>query len=143
MADGKTHELHGLLAGGALLVLALALARAEPAYIASGLVLGTVLLSPDLDMARTRPSSWWGPLRVMWWPYAWAFDHRGVSHSWIVGPLTRLIYIGLPVGLVWWGCFQLEGVGPWLAWVAGGIVLGNWLHLLGDVSSSRRRRHRG
>ena len=125
-------------------------------------VAGTYLLSPDLDLAEQHVSSKrnWGWLGFLWVPYGWVFSHRGLSHTWLVGPLTRLVYLALllagPVLLLrdpilhW----QLEGVtrGPiydllrsfqgfWLrpqvardtlVALALGYYLSQWLHLIAD-----------
>ena len=58
---------------------------------------GTYLLSPDLDLAEQNVSSKrnWGWLGFVWVPYGWMFSHRGLSHTWLVGPLTRLVYLAL------------------------------------------------
>ena len=135
MADGKTHDKHGVIA--AILfagVAALCWWQGAPADVGAlpvGILFGTHFFSPDLDMWNTRPTKRWGPFRILWAPYCWAFDHRGLSHGWITGPLSRLIYFGVPAGLVWW-YFGFEGLGPWLAFLVIGIVLGNWVHLIGD-----------
>ena len=125
-------------------------------------VAGTYLLSPDLDLAEQNVSSKrnWGWLGFLWVPYGWVFSHRGLSHTWLVGPLTRLTYLALlltvPVLLLrdpilnW----QLEGVtrGPlsdllksfqnfWsrpqvardtLIALALGYYISQWLHLIAD-----------
>jgi uncharacterized metal-binding protein len=139
MADGHKHEQHGIFASLLpLAVFAVAsvseghTACLEAVLVSGGILFGAFLLSPDLDIWRSRPNNWWGPLRVLWAPYAWAFDHRGLSHSWITGPLSRLLYLGLPVGTVWYLGWEFQGAGPWLLWVTAGVILGNWVHLLGD-----------
>ena len=53
-----------------------------------------LLLSPDLDSARSDPYNRWGYLRVCWTPYAKLFRHHGLSHNPLVGPLSRLLYLG-------------------------------------------------
>lgn len=108
---------------------------------------GTFLLSPDLDLSEGRVDSKrrWGPLGFLWVPYGRMFSHRGLSHTWVVGPLTRLIYLGLIAAAVWAALrFALPQLG--LGWphlpqplpykvllpVAGGYYLSQWLHLLAD-----------
>jgi uncharacterized metal-binding protein len=60
------------------------------------------LLSPDLDLARSRPMRHWGPLHWLWLPYAWAFRHRGLSHAPLLGTALRMIYfVGILVLLGW------------------------------------------
>jgi|Deesub1362B_J571_1020462.scaffolds.fasta_scaffold05699_2 uncharacterized metal-binding protein len=95
MPSGKVHlgfellTLPGWVAGGvALGVPEGALVTFSLAYAAASL-----LLSPDLDLARSGPARRWGALRWLWLPYAWLFRHRGLSHSPLWGPLTRLLYL--------------------------------------------------
>lgn len=57
-------------------------------------VFSMLLLSPDLDLARSDTYRRWGPLRWLWAPYAAAFRHRRVSHHPLFGPITRIAYVG-------------------------------------------------
>jgi uncharacterized metal-binding protein len=139
--------------------------RLEPSAIfafAGAFVAGTYLLSPDLDLAEQNVSSKknWGLLGFLWVPYGWLFSHRGMSHTWLVGPFTRLFYLGLlmliPVVLLRQPLLetQLEGVtrGPlydllrslkafWripsvatetLIALGVGYYVSQWLHLIAD-----------
>jgi uncharacterized metal-binding protein len=53
------------------------------------------LLSPDLDLRNSAAFQRWGPLRWLWIPYAAMFRHRRISHHLLLGPLTRVLYLGL------------------------------------------------
>ena len=123
----------------------------------TGFVIGSFLITPDLDMAGekpVRPLRYWGPLGILWWPYGQLFKHRGLSHTWILGPLTRLIYVLLLLAGAGLAISFLEGLG-WITWKGGPIpptlgagVLGyfvaQWLHLTLDAIYSRsRKRPRG
>ncbi len=59
--------------------------------------LGTFLVTPDLDLAenRVRAKRNWGLLGWLWVPYGKLFSHRGRSHTWLVGPFTRLAYLAI------------------------------------------------
>jgi uncharacterized metal-binding protein len=103
-------------------------------------VLTGLLISPDLDVdsgcihhAIIRQTfgeviglAW----ELYWWPYAKAFKHRGVSHWFIIGTLTRLIYLA-PL----WVVLPILGFQLWtydnLYWVLG-LVLADGLHGLLD-----------
>ena len=61
-------------------------------FLCSYLV-GTFLLSPDLDLYHSIPSRNWGILRILWLPYSKIFRHRGWSHIPLVGGFTRLSYV--------------------------------------------------
>ena len=118
---------------------------------------GTFLLSPDLDMAVQNVSSkrYWGLLGFLWVPYGWVFSHRGLSHTWLIGPLTRLFYLALLLAVPVWFARELLhnfriGQDDALA-IMVGYYISQWLHLLADgvspdvqrglgFSQSRRRR---
>ena len=55
--------------------------------------LATMFLSPDLDLHTSKPTQNWRALRYFWRPYSILFKHRGFSHSIVLGPLTRILYI--------------------------------------------------
>ena len=157
MPSGRVHEAINLTALGLMGLAYLAgspkEALGEPrvlAFTVSYLV-GTFLVTPDLDLAevRVRAKGRWGVLGVLWWPYGVLFRHRGLSHTWILGPLTRLGYLALVAYLLW---VFLEGVYAYLE--GGGAVslhlgipslpkevllstllgyyLSQWLHLIAD-----------
>ncbi|WP_181392001.1 metal-binding protein [Deinococcus irradiatisoli] len=153
MPSGRVHNLintvaYGLIAaaavwgvqGGAVVITSAQALSFSVAYAA-----GTFLLSPDLDLAEGRVDSKrrWGVLGLLWVPYGRAFSHRGLSHTWLLGPLTRLLYLGL-IGLLVFGV--LKFFWPALAWpglpgpisftLALPLMLGyyvsQWLHLIAD-----------
>ncbi|MGB9862004.1 MAG: DUF2227 family putative metal-binding protein, partial [Candidatus Bipolaricaulaceae bacterium] len=43
-------------------------------------LLGSLFLSPDLDLWGSRATRRWGILRFLWRPYSFLFRHRGLSH---------------------------------------------------------------
>jgi uncharacterized metal-binding protein len=99
---------------------------------------GTFLLSPDLDLAEQNVSSKrnWGFLGFLWVPYGWVFSHRGLSHTWLIGPLTRLFYLALLLAAPVWFSRELLhnfriGQDDALA-VMVGYYVSQWLHLLAD-----------
>jgi uncharacterized metal-binding protein len=57
-------------------------------------LVGTTLLSPDLDLSDSDPTRSWGVVQVIWRPYARVFRHRGMSHMPLVGTFTRIGYLG-------------------------------------------------
>ncbi|WP_117238026.1 metal-binding protein [Thermus sediminis] len=151
MPAGRVHEAINLtaLGLGGIAYLAYGGPLEDPRALAFALsyLTGTFLLSPDLDLAEkgVRAKRRWGVLGFLWRPYGWLFRHRGLSHTWILGPLTRLGYLffllfllygffsgmaallgasfalvlpPLPSGVLWWGLL--------------GYYLSQWLHLLAD-----------
>lgn len=98
---------------------------------------GTFLLSPDLDLAHGHVSSKsaWGILGFLWFPYGKMMKHRGLSHTYIIGPLTRIVYLGviLAVPIILFGLpfgFKIDQTGFFVA--IGGYYISQWLHLLAD-----------
>jgi uncharacterized metal-binding protein len=158
MPSGKVHNLINTLAlvalagGYGLAVEQKLLPMLPDAALAFAVAFaaGTFLLSPDLDLAEQSvgPKKAWGPLGVLWVPYGMVMTHRGTSHSWVIGPLTRLLYLAalllllvalpfyglsqyiqIPLNLDW-SRFQPQST-PLLAMLAG-YYISQWLHLMAD-----------
>jgi uncharacterized metal-binding protein len=157
MPSGKTHlkvELFSLAGFAAIACGANAffeLVDWEDEFKALALVFScaylfsALLLSPDLDLARSDPHNRWGLLRICWIPYAKLFRHRGLSHNPLLGPLSRLVYLGLWASLVLAGLHylfevEIEFLRHWWEdlrgtplWALGlGLVLPNEIHILLD-----------
>lgn len=147
MPSGRAHDaLNTLgfagLAGAAVYAYSAGLLVLEPLAALAfsvGYFAGTFLLSPDLDLAENHVSSKrsWGPLGFLWVPYGRLMRHRGVSHSWVVGPLTRLLYLGLlalpPLALLKVRLTQPDALDLAAAgWLVGGYYLSQWFHLVAD-----------
>ena len=111
----------------------------------------SLLLNPDVDLPQSDVSQRWGPLRLLWWPYAKIFRHRGISHSILFGPLTRVVYLGILAAALWGALYLTLGVRVgWrlpppktVAAFFAGIYLSNFLHVLLDRLASAFRRPRG
>lgn len=162
MPSGRAHESINLLAYGSAAV-AYAYARQQgltsefdtllapetlKTFTLSYLV-GTFLITPDMDLAENRMQARnnWGLLGMLWIPYGALFSHRGLSHSWLVGPLTRLVYLALISMALGWAAAQ---VGPYFGYgfsfkaelnqnwqelaigALAGYYLSQWLHLVAD-----------
>ena len=176
MPSGRTHEVVNLtffggLSLGYIYVRAQGLPGGlEPLFSRPVLTLfslsyfiGTFLVTPDLDLAENsvRSKSNWGLLGLLWIPYGAMFSHRGLSHTWLVGPLTRLFYmVTVALALSW----LVTAVAPLLGYEISirtrlldswpqlglaallGYYLSQWLHLLADgirPDHGTRRRAKG
>ena len=143
MPSGRVHETVNLLAlPPTLYVLPESLPKLPFAF---GYLIGTFWLTPDLDLATSRPSQRWGILRLIWLPYAWLFPHRGLSHRPLLGAITRVLYLAALAGL---GLLLLDTLGyrlqfnfpigqSWLSFFAG-ILFADFLHLSLDAFFRRR-----
>lgn len=128
-------------------------------YLASGL-----LFSPDLDL-RSSPYRRWRGMRWIWLPYQRAIPHRSwVSHSFVFGPLLRVLYfagIMSLLALVALGLLNLlvpvdptgtlltvaAAITGWIeahpaviAYALIGFVLGGAAHTLADLISTAIKR---
>ncbi|WP_424949870.1 metal-binding protein [Deinococcus sp.] len=159
--SGRIHNLINVAVYAGLSAAALFLTRTQGVTITPvqalafsvGYGVGTFLLSPDLDLAEGHVDSKrrWGPLGFLWAPYGMVFSHRGLSHTWILGPLTRLLYLALMALLVWGLAQAVVPHGPLPDWflsppplthqvlsfkvvypLLGGYYLSQWLHLIAD-----------
>lgn len=97
MPNARTHDFITLATGVAMMPAALNLDLPDmnttnafvlvAAHISSGL-----MFSPDLDLLST-PYKRWGGMRWVWLPYRQMVPHRSwVSHSFVLGPLLRIVY---------------------------------------------------
>jgi uncharacterized metal-binding protein len=147
-AQGMTTELEQVLASQTL-----------TAFSTSYLI-GTFLVTPDLDLAEqgVRAKSNWGLLGLLWVPYGAMFSHRGLSHSWIVGPLTRILYLAIVFLALSWVAAQIAPyfgyrfsmtaqLGEnWRELAMGALIgyyLAQWLHLVADgIAPDHGARHR-
>lgn len=155
MPSGRIHEAINLVALGGITAAYLYnqsrwphITDAVALGFALSYVVGTFMVTPDLDLAeqKVRAKSYWGVLGWLWVPYGLLFSHRGWSHSWIVGPLSRLIYLGLIGALVWFLATAIAAyLGTPLRWpelslppndvivgAAAGYYVSQWLHLVAD-----------
>lgn len=162
MPSGRAHETINLLAYAAAAVgyayarqtgltaeLDTLLAPETLKTFSLSYLVGTFLVTPDLDLAENRVQARnnWGLLGLLWIPYGALFSHRGLSHTWLVGPLTRLVYLALLALALGWAAAQ---VGPYFGYhfsvkaelgengaelavgALTGYYLSQWLHLLAD-----------
>jgi uncharacterized metal-binding protein len=120
------------LAGGEALTVGAAFLTA---HLASGM-----LLSPDLDFdksdlwGRSRGRAWsnrvlrrWGPIGIIWYPYARLLPHRSwISHGYVIGGIIRLAYL-----LSCIGC--MIGI---MALFTDGRILGPTLNVLYTIGSA-------
>ena len=100
MANYKTHTKFNLfLALPILLGLGfylLPLTLSQLALFAGAFTYSTLYMSPDVDLAyQIKFLSLRGLLTLPFRPYSWVFKHRGLSHTPIIGTLTRVIYLAL------------------------------------------------
>ncbi len=128
----------------------------ELAGIGGAYLLSSLLLSPDLDLGSSSARRRWGPLGFIWLPYSKLFKHRGLSHSLLLGPLTRIGYLFLvgwlvALGLRYLGVLGEGGIGlhlnlglrrELLGMIALGLYLPNALHIVYDRLDSWLRRGR-
>lgn len=111
MPSGKTHlriELILLPVWVALFYLFIDASWQAGALFAGAYLFSSLLLSPDLDLRYNRSRRRWGLLGFIWIPYTKVFKHRGVSHSLLLGTLTRLGYLGAFALLIAFGLRYLN-----------------------------------
>lgn len=97
MPKGVTHDKFNIFVGS--FILGLMVGRQLSFWIIlsflSGHCISTFIFSPDSDF---MPKARTGPLQYFLYPYSLFFKHRGISHSLILGTLTRVIYSILMLG---------------------------------------------
>lgn len=172
MPSGRVHEainltfFAGLAAGyayartqGMTSELEQVIASQTITAFSTSYLIGTFLVTPDLDLAEqgVRAKSNWGLLGLLWIPYGAIFSHRGLSHSWIVGPLTRILYLTIVFLALSWVAAQITPyfgysfsikaqLGEnWRELAMGALIgyyLAQWLHLVADgIAPDHGARH--
>ncbi len=114
--------------------------------LGAGLAFGTLLVTPDLDLQRNDARRRWGKMRFIWAPYAALSRHRGMSHTYLVGPTIRLAYLALWAAPLVWGAQHLQITPTLPSWnhmtiAVIGYFLAQWLHLLCDGIMPLDRSH--
>lgn len=89
MALGRSHDFVNLMA---LPVCLYYVPKEFYLVFTAGYLVGTFLLSPDLDLPQSKPSKRWKGLRFLWRPYQMFSKHRGLSHVPILGTAVRSVY---------------------------------------------------
>lgn len=111
--------------------------------LAAGYLIGTLLITPDLDLAghvRVRAQRNWGVWGNLWRPLSLFVRHRGVTHTYVRGPLLLLGYAAVLLALPVTALLAVDRAldvplrvptpgGPLLAAALGGYLLAYWLHL--------------
>lgn len=102
-------------------------------------IIGTIVLNPDLDSARSRPSQRGG---ILLRPYTMMSKHRGHSHDVFTGTLLRIIYIVILLLLIIWMFFGFPQIRDFfiigwkykieLFFAVLGLFLSNLFHILLD-----------
>lgn len=154
MPNAKTHDAINLYAAPLVGMAVYAVTRQMDvaAAVVAGHVVGTIYLSPDLDLVGGSIDDRWGLLRFIWRPYGWLVGHRSVlSHSG-VSALLRLAYLaaaleiaGLLLAVA--GLIDLAAINAaawsWLmrhadraAAVVSGVVFSDLLHTGADLMST-------
>lgn len=156
MPSGKTHlKIESLLlllwTGLAVLLILREWMTIPQAILSLGsYVFSVLMLSPDLDLSKSDAFYRWGVLRWIWLPYVWIFRHRQMSHHPLLGPLSRIVYIGILVLAATFIYLVSTGnPGPRLQLsmeavllVCLGLYLPNLEHILADRISTFYRRKR-
>ncbi|MFK7823018.1 MAG: metal-binding protein [Oligoflexales bacterium] len=98
MASGRTHTIVNVSAISTsipLLYFYCELCLDDVLIGATSALFGTIFLSPDLDLKQSKSSQAWGWFSWIWYAYNRCFSHRKVSHFFILGTISRVIYLFL------------------------------------------------
>lgn len=143
----KNHDRIGILTSVATVVVSWLLV--VPAWVFGpiflGCLVGTIWLSPDLDLHHSRPTKRWGWFKPIWKRYAKRSKHRGISHTPVVGTLTRVLYLltrflGLPLFTVVAVVCYFPPIAIHLVLFVCGVELYCLTHIAADTLSSSWKR---
>lgn len=110
MAMGKTHDLIAWALTPAVLAGSYLLPSAYESFpdfgntawsVAVGHLLGSLFLSPDIDLPQSDISQRWRRIKFFWVPYQALVPHRSpLSHSVLLGTAIRMAYLFAPVAVM-------------------------------------------
>lgn len=107
MPSGRVHTAINLtilaVATTAALSLDARLSREDTIPFISAYLIGTFLITPDLDLAdqRVQARNNWGLLGLLWVPFGVMSRHRGLNHTYVIGPVLRLAYLAVVIAAIW------------------------------------------
>jgi uncharacterized metal-binding protein len=144
MPSGNVHDTVNTVALTGYVAYSVATQQTDWLPTAIGLAVGTLWLSPDLDL-KSEPYYRLGPFRVLWMPYVKIMPHRSIwSHGLIIGDIIRLLYSAAFLIPLLFLALYLEIIDPstvdlWFeampAFVIG-IMVASTIHIVLDHSSS-------
>lgn len=135
--DGYKHTALNFAVFAPLAAAGLLYGQAESVLtFGAGFVIGTLFITPDLDLRYNDAARRWRGLKWVWAPYHRLSRHRGMSHTYVLGPISRLLYLGVwlaPLAYLLWPETVKWDVLLWpVLQVTGGYVIAQWVHLMAD-----------
>jgi uncharacterized metal-binding protein len=99
MSNGKGHDRFNLLFGAVAcgVILGVTQDLILALIFGAGVVIATLFFSPDTDIMPKKRAH---IFRFFLFPYSIIFKHRGISHSFWVGTLTRVLYGIIFTGII-------------------------------------------
>ena len=73
---------------------------ADIGVVGTGMIVATIVLSPDMDLFNSRSMDDWGWMRIFWWPYAKFVKHRDRLHIPVLGTLVRWLYMAAVLSII-------------------------------------------
>jgi uncharacterized metal-binding protein len=123
MTSGINHD-RGILAVGTLLAIATTQTPLPyDGFLIGGFLWGGWFASPDVDTISKSSKR-----LPIWWAYRAIFKHRGISHTLLLGTLTRVVYCLPLLFLLWYNGASLGAI----AFLLIGWELSAWVHYFQD-----------
>ncbi|OIN68284.1 hypothetical protein BLD48_01965 [Exiguobacterium sp. KRL4] len=144
MPSGNVHDTVNTVALAGYVAYSVATQQTDWLPTAVGIAVGTLWLSPDLDL-KSEPYYRLGPFRVLWMPYVKIMPHRSIwSHGLIIGDVIRLLYsAAFVIPLVFLALYTKiiasETVDFWFEAMPAfiiGIIAASTIHIVLDHSNS-------
>ena len=149
MSKGIHHDRFNTVVTLSLLMGGLAKGDINIVSCAVGLAVGTLWLSPDLDLARSNPTNRLGVVKLLYAPYRKLCGHHRsiISHSPILSNLIRFVYtftpfIALAVALGHQDTVRTILNSELFLWFYLGLETSTDIHLILDWQYSLRKRFR-
>lgn len=96
MASGRTHtfvNLSSICLSFPFFYYVFRLSLDDLLIAAGTAIFGTIFLSPDLDLKQSNSARAWGWFSWLWYVYNRCFSHRKLSHFFVLGTISRVLYL--------------------------------------------------
>ena len=149
ISSGRVHDLVNTAATASFVLAGLSTARLDLLACATGLLIGTIWLSPDLDLPHSLPTNRLGVFKLLYAPYRKLCGHHRsiLSHSPVLSNLIRFVYtftpfIALAVVSGHQDTVKTIFNSELFLWFYLGLEISTIVHLILDWQYSLRKRFR-
>lgn len=143
MPNGKTHDAITIYSSPIVGIGTYLITNSIPLSLIVGgsHIISGLWLSPDLDLAGTYPHKRWKSIGLdwIWLPYEKLIPHRGISHTPLIGTISR-IWILIPLFYFVWLLTDWQSFIKIFIVVFTGLESGAFFHYVPDLLITEKKK---